>query len=164
MDCRPNPAVPRLEIRRQLVSAFTVADVLGISVERVDELIDTGALRWAFNIACKSSRRRLVRVFTESLVDHQAKAATRRAETEDEFPHVMSAVFPTVVCKPGIVAKAQAHYIAQQLSVTSDHVFHLIGEGALRLIFGTKCRRGPGGSPEVAFASVTAFLQERRII
>jgi hypothetical protein len=122
-------------------------------------LIEDGTLPWAFNLSTEIYFRRNVRILAQCIADFQkGKPASNL-----DFPAVMKLIFPMVSSQPGVVAKLKACVIAQRLNVDPSHVDNLRNCGWLKLIPGSKPHRGRGGSPEIEFASVAAFLKKRRI-
>lgn len=150
-------------LHRPLVSVATAAEALNKSPGEIAALIDAGELLFAWNVASRTATKAEVRILSASLSDYQ-NGHRARASSDNELPRVVNLIFPTVNQRSGVVSAVTASNLAQRFSVSPDHVFNLIKDGSLQLLRGTSCRRGPGGSPQVLFASVKSFLEERRIL
>jgi hypothetical protein len=155
------PAWP-VSLQRPLVSVATAAETLGVVRREIPALIESGALLYAWNIACRSAAKAELRILAESLADYQSGKPSGDSAA-DQFSRVIRLIFPNIVHRAGVVATVKASDLAFKLASSSDHVFNLMREKSLRAVPGTICRRGRGNSPLVMFSSVQTFLQERRI-
>jgi hypothetical protein len=140
-----------------LVSLEVAALALGRSRKQTLEMIVARQLAWCFDFALQA--RGEIRVLTQEVARIQGHAG--RVPDFDTAVHIIFPSLPKAAF--GIVAKMPLTVVAKQLSIGSDHALRLARDGSLRLVKGTRCRRGPGGSPEIEFASVVEFIKQRRI-
>jgi len=164
MPQTPPPAVSQIRISRPLVSMDTARAALALDTRGVMALIERGSIDWAFNFATEIYSRAEIRILSRSLQDYQAGTSATLPNAGDEFTAVLQTIFPMLPpARPGVVSKLRANLVATQLGICDDHAHALIAARWLRLVPGSVCRRGPGGSPEIEFASIAAFLKQRRM-
>lgn len=143
----------RVQIRLPMMDIAGVRGALGVSEHEVLELIEQGSgLSWAWDISTRAAQRREVRVLARCVTDLQ-----RDAVTELSFDDVVSIIFGR--SRPFLWGKE----IFRAFNCTSDHVMNLVVEDSLQRLPDTDWRRGPGGSPCVAWASAVQFLKQRRL-
>lgn len=160
----PTNTVPLLACKRPLISLHTAADVLDKSHQQVLDLIEDGALLFAWDFGTGHSHRKAVRILAQSLIDYQRGQSASSLPAREQFAHAVSLIFPmSAMIRPGAVAKLRAHSIAFQFGIKSDHFLELVDSGLLRVAASSPRRRGPGGSPYIEFSSVVEFLKKRRI-
>lgn len=150
--------------KRPLVSLWTAVEVLDRSSAELLALIEEGKLRFAWNIAGRRTRRRLIRILSQSLVEFQSGQPAPNLSAPDDFQRAVKLIFPAVSHAPGGAITVRATTIVKRLSVGSDHVLHLVDQGELRVCKGAVRRPGPNGSPEIEFGSVVEFLTKRRLL
>ncbi len=141
-----------LPIRRALVSVETAKAVLNKGEDAVLELIETGKLRFAFDLGKAGSHRRCLRIFALSLFDYVNRQDTQPAKVEDVIRYIMPLVTPTV-------AGAR---LADILNISSSHVTGLCEGGELREVPDRK--RTKTSSRTICRASVIQFLKDRRCV
>jgi hypothetical protein len=140
------------------VSLWTVLSVTDLkSEDEVLAAIDDGRILFAFNIAGKTAKSRLVRVLAASLCNFVEGTRFPKMSFEDEWKHVERLIFP--VPAPTIPAKDAA--IAWNCS--TQHVIALCDQRLLRLAKGSPRHCGQGGSPQVEYQSAVQFLRARRV-
>ena len=121
-------------------------------------LVEDGRLFWAFNIASEADGARpCVRVLTQSVADYLAgRAANAGGEDGGEWRRVAALIFPA---KP-VIATCE---LARSLNCSRQQTADLIAEGAIRLVPGSRPRRGPGGQAQIVTASASEWLRQRRL-
>lgn len=162
MPPAPSSSLPQITLSRPLVNVATAGAALDCHADAIRGLIEDGKLLWAFNISTEIHTYQEVRILAHCLRDFQTgQLAASRAL---DFAAVLTLIFPMLPAPQfGVIPKLTADTLARRFNCRTDHVFHLVNVGGLRLI-GSKARRGPGGSPFIEFASVANFLRKRRII
>ena len=147
-----------ISLKRPLLSVWTVLSVTNLkSEDEVLVAIEDGQLLWAFNIASREAKSRLVRVLAASVQNFvEGKQPPEMSEVE-EWKQVERMIFPTPA--PSIPAKE----IALAWNCSTTHVINLCDQRLLRLAKGSPRHAGPGGSPLVDYRSVVEFLKTRRI-
>ena len=157
-----NP-LPQISLRAPVAPMSTACCALAKSSDHVLALVQCGKLRWAFDISAGDGAYREIRILSLCLADYQAGRRTSIPGFGNEFDLVLGVLFPMVTIRPGAVTKLKVATIAQRLVVRSDVILKLARAGWLEFSPGTKCRRGPSGSPEILFSAVASFLKSRRI-
>lgn len=114
--------------------------------KKVVNLIEEGAIAWAFDISL--GRRMCLRVLPAAVADY-LQGRTCELKWADVFGLLMPDA-PTIL----------ALDITRVLNVTSDHVYALIDRG--QIVACPTRRPGPGGSARVPAKSFIEFLQKRR--
>jgi len=148
-----------LSFKRPLLSVWTVLSVTDLkSEDDVLAAIDDGRLLFAFNIAGKTAKSRLVRVLAASLCNFVEGTRFPKMSFEDEWKHVERLIFPT----PGLRSMASKD-IALAWNISGTHILNLCDEGLLRIAKGSPRHSGPYGSPQVEYQSAFQFLRDRRI-
>jgi hypothetical protein len=144
--------------KRPLVSLWTVLAVTDLkSEDEVLAAIEGGRLLWAFNIACKEAKSRLIRVLATSVSNFVEGNPPPKMSDAEEWQQVLRAIFPTPA--PSFAAKE----IALAWNVSGTHILNLCDQKLLRLVKGTPRHSGPGGSPQVEYQSAVDFLRARRV-
>jgi len=153
-----SPAVA-LKLTRPLVSVWTVLSVTELSNEdAVLEAIESGELRWAFNIARPKSGKRSIRVLSQSVSEYIARTPAPRISDAEELAHIVRKLFPIYG------AAIRVTQLARDWNASGTHIIHLVDERELRLAKGSPRRAGRGGSPLIEVASVVEFLKRRRVL
>jgi len=153
-------AMARVEIRSPLVCGRSAATILGITRERLQVLVESGDVPWAFDLRTEYFNRCELRILAECLADHQAGDSRRTAALS--FREVIDRVFPIQAFKRDVATISLA-VLARKLSCGADHMTNLVQSRQLQPMPGSIARRGPGGSLLLSFASVETFLKRRRI-
>jgi len=153
-------ALPQIAFKRPLVSMSTAMAALNLEREGVNALIDDSALV-AFNLSAEFNWKPLTRILAQSLENHQRAC---RNPALNDFRNVLGIIFPMAPePRAGIVAKLKVSTIAQRLNVRSDHIYELVKANWVKLVPGDKPRRGPAGSPDLDYVSLTEWLKKRLI-
>jgi hypothetical protein len=148
-----------ISFKRPLVSLWTVLSVTDLkSEDDVLAAIDDGRLLFAFNIAGKTSKSRLVRVLAASLCNFVEGTRFPKMLFEEEWKHVERLIFPV----PGLRTMASKD-IALAWNISGTHILSLCDEGLLRIAKGSPRHCGNGGSPQIEYQSAVQFLRDRRI-
>jgi hypothetical protein len=137
-------------LKRPLVCVSTACAVLACTNEdAVLALVDSGKLRWAFNIASRGSRR-VLRIFAGSLADYVAGR-----KLDEDFNKVLATILP------GHSERIRGANLARMLLCSREHVKHLL---AGREFAGSVTQKaGPNSSPEITRVSILKFLRSRVI-
>lgn len=144
-------------LNRPLVDLDVACAALGKNTKQVMLMVSARQLGWVFDLALGS--RQEVRILASEIARYQGS----NCRTPD-FTAAVNQIFPDMPpARVGVVSKISGAVIGRQLSLGSDHVLRLVREGWLHAIPGSKCRRGPGGSHQVEFASVVEYLKRSRI-
>jgi len=176
-DARATTAVQRslplrVQLRLPMVDIAAVRAALGVNEDEVLDLIEDGQLAWAWDISTKGTGKAEMRIFARSVSAYQnAQGGLRSVANEFTFDEVVHFVFG--LSRPWLWGRE----IARAFNCSSEHVLNLVREGSLKLLPGHMVpngkpfrqdagtlgwRRGPGGSPCVAYESVLRFLKARR--
>lgn len=148
-----------LKFKRPLVSVWTVLSVCDLkSEDDVMVAIEEGRLLFAFNIASREAKSRLVRVLAASVCDFVSGRQLPNLSEADEWRQVVNLIFP--VPAPSIPAKE----IALAWNISGTHILSLCDQKLLRVAKGSPRRTGLGGSPHVEYQSAVEFLKKRRIL
>ena len=114
--------------------------------DRVVELVEEGAIAWAFDVSI--GRRMYLRVLPSAVADYlQGRTCALK------WADVIGLLMPD---EPTILALD----ITRVLNVTSDHTYALIDRK--QIVACPTRRHGPGGSARVPAKSFIEFLQKRR--
>ena len=138
-------------MRKPLVSIETARAVLGKTEDQVVEMIESGALRFAWNIASKKSRSRYIRLFVPSLADAVNQKDHQPAALSDAIKFILPGSSPTV----------PASRLAQLFNTGSTHIADLLRERSLVKVTNGRHARS---SPLVSRESVVKFLTLRRCV
>jgi hypothetical protein len=131
-------------------------------------LIDSGELRWAFDIRSPSAGTRTVRILRDSLLEYTGLRPHELLYDSDEleFAAIVNAILPNRKVKrprrllaSGAEPVLSGSEVAQCFSCTNNHVLNLVREGLLRV----PGRRAPGEPLLILRASVIEFLRQRRM-
>ncbi len=142
---------------RPLMPMSAVMWRLDLDEERVNILIENGALLWAFDVASPSAERRALRVLVECVED--LALSRKRAYRDDgsEWQRVAGLILPD---KPIMVTCE----VARALNCGTWYTMMLIHAKQFRLVPGVRIRPGPKGSAQVVTASVKDWLLKRRVL
>jgi hypothetical protein len=159
-----------------MVDIAAVRAALGVNEDDVLNLIDEGHLAWAWDIATKQATKAEMRILARSVSAYQnAEQGLRGVSNEFTFEEVAAFVLGGQH-RPWLWGRE----LSRALNCSSEHVLNLVREGSLKLLPGHMVpngqrrtganrgngeigwRRGPGGSPCVAYESVLRFLKERK--
>lgn len=155
---------PAIRFAQPVLCLHTVRAALNLQTEDVVALIESGELRWAWNLAASPSiHDRGIRVLARSLANYQHRTRPPRTSEDDEFRAVMRLILPSVKHAPDTVATIRQCELARQLVVDAQLLAKLLANGEFQLARAAKAATGRYGSPEVTVASVEAFLTRRRI-
>ena len=150
-DTRPAVADGVLLRRsRPLLPMRCVMALLDIPEMKVEALIETGRLLWAWNVSLGASRRCL-RVWYVSVIAYlQGTGQPTASERE-----ILNSLFPHAALT------LTAPEVERLLSVGNDHVRALIKRRALQCL--NHPSPGPTGVAKISRASVWEFLKGRRV-
>lgn len=163
MPSAPTTSLPLIIIRRPLLTVATASEALDRSSYEVIEWIESGKIRFAWNLSLRCFNKRTVRILAQSLAEAQRGQTAPRISEAEEWGAVCQQIFPFISASNGAVTTILAATLARRFNVKSQHVLALCRERTLRFAAGTRCRRGPTGSPRIEFASVVEFLKQRRM-
>ena len=137
--------------------------LMGLSRKRCgrDEalrLIDSGEIRWAWDIARRGARRPEVRIWRESLLAYLARegGAAERAD-EAELGEVIAAILPKPWALTPRTATVRGTELQRRFLCCRTHLAGLIADGELSCVGPT----GPGRNPAVLYQSVFEFMKRR---
>lgn len=146
----PSPAAIPISFRAACLGIDAVKSALGVSEDRLHELIESGQFSWVLNIGSKKSKRRLIRILTACV--HCVQAGRRQPFflPEEIGPAVFGEKRPVV----------RAVGFAAALACSEEHVGALICK---RELPGRIGRRGRGGDGTIRWEDACKFLSARRI-
>lgn len=167
------PPLPRpfdfgLSARTPLVPLSLVAMFLNRKPRTVMGLVESGELRWAFDIRSAAAASQEVRVFRDSLFEYVGLRSRECVHDSDEreFADIIKSMLPgpKPSRQPASVIQAaqpmvRAAEVAQCFSCSNGHVHNLVRDHLLR---GANTRK-PGANLEIQRASVVEFLWKRRV-
>jgi hypothetical protein len=143
-----------VKLRVPTVDLTTARAVLGCAEGELRAFIEVGKVPWAWNIARRLSGRIELRILAACLQDLQIGYMVERSiETVAELIHG---------------PRTEAIYGPEwhrAWNADSGHMGNLVKDGTLRLLPGSQdCRRGPGGSYQITWASAVEFIRARRLV
>jgi len=151
-----------------LLSVPTVRSLLKCHEDFVVQLVESGWVRFAFNIANSGAATRDLRIYHHSLQDYCAgQHLLPNYYTQDEstlWPQVLK----DLIAPPLRASEAQpsthltARHLATRWVCSSTHIYDLIAAHCLEPI-SRDWKRGPNGSATILPASAEAFLRARRV-
>jgi hypothetical protein len=148
-----------LPAARTLIPLEAVMVLTDRSEDAVIELMDCGALPWAWDIARAGADRRELRIWRDCLVAWLANPCEtyrqQRFSMESEEA-VLASLFPHG--RP----EQRGTELQRMFSCGHSHIINLIADGLLTST--TEIRTGPNGSPRITRLSVIQFLQSRRAL
>jgi hypothetical protein len=146
------PATAPRQRSKPLLPLRGVCSLVDKDENQVLELLESGEIAWAFDVALaqRRGRKREMRVLPAAVADY-----LKGRPCELDQPTVFSLLLPDGPTIP-------ANQIARTLNVSVDHVYHLIDRK--QIIACPTRRKGPGGSGRVAMTSFIKFLQKRRVL
>ena len=140
-----------LFLKSAMVEISVCRAALGRDEDFVMRLIESGGLKFAFNIAAPKTRRAEVRVLSLSLLDHINGTSSQPSKLDDAIRYATVA---------DVFREVQSRTLSRNWSVSSSHITKLISAGCLALA------QSPAHSRAgrlVTLQSARAFLAERRI-
>jgi hypothetical protein len=145
----PVAPMPRKK-SKPLLPLRGVCSLVNEDENRVLELIKSGAIAWAFDVALaqKRGRRKELRILPAAVADHLKGQPCRL-----KWPDVFALLLPDA---PTI----RAHEASRLLNVSGDQVYRLID--GRQIIASPARRRGPTGSARIPVTSMVQFFQKRR--
>jgi predicted DNA-binding transcriptional regulator AlpA len=145
----PPATVPRKK-SKPLLPVRGVCSLVGMNEDEVLGLIQSGAIRWAFDVslARRRQRRKHLRILPAAVVDY-IKGQTCGLKWPDVFALLLPDA-PTI----------RAHEVSRLLNISGDQVYRLIDGG--QIVACSARRRGPAGSARIPVASLVRFFQKRR--
>jgi hypothetical protein len=151
-------------ITQRMMVVSSVRDALGVDEGTVGAMIEDGWLGWAWDIATASVVRREVRVLARCVQDVKPFADLYEGSqpVPDVLPQYSAGQVITTIFgaeRPWIWGKE----FYRAFNCDSGHMINLVLEGTLKRLPRTDWRRGPGGSPAIAWASVVEFVSQRRM-
>jgi hypothetical protein len=158
------PMQPPLIRVPQNIAVMDIAGARGwlgaeFSEDDVLDLIATGDLAWAWNIAQKCAKRREVRILSWCVCHYRQTLGSRPQEQEAlSFDGVCRAIIPQKAWGKPVIAGID---LADAMLFGSDLLQDLIADGSLKA--GTEPRPGRGGSALLKMPGVLDFLKQRRI-
>jgi hypothetical protein len=168
------PPVPRpfdfgLAARSPLVPLAVATLFLNRKPRGVLALIESGDLRWAFDIRSSPAASREVRILRDSLFEYTRLVPRECYYDSDqrEFADLLAAILPgrKLARRPAPSAPVfsepplPASVVAQCFSCSAGHIHNLVRDRLLR----EAERRAPGNQLYIHRASVVEFLWKRRM-
>ena len=149
-ESSPTPATASQKISKPLLPLRGVCSLVNEDENRVLELIKSGEIAWAFNVALaqKRGRRKEFRILPAAVADY-LKGQTCGLKWPDVFALLLPDA-PTI----------RAHEASRLLNVSGDQVYRLID--GRQIIASPARRRGPTGSARIPVTSMVQFFQKRR--
>ena len=92
------PAHLQLPIARALVSVDAAKAILDISEDHVLQWIESGRIRYAFDLACNAHHRRTLRILTLSIYDYITGRDTQPPDLAGAVRYVMPGSSPELTC------------------------------------------------------------------
>lgn len=120
--------------------------------DQLHELIELGRLEWVWNIATPEARNRELRFLVAEL-----RGFSDLRSPISDLPAVIGRLLGEE--KPFVDGTA----FRRAFNCDSDHVLNLIRAGTLAVLPNTSWRRGPNGTPAIAWASAVRFVKERKL-
>ncbi len=155
--------------RRPTMSTETVRGVLDMTTDEVIAFCQFGNL-WAWDVASPHADP-CYRFLTRSVSAWTRETAREQLEDTDSAPVVTPATAEEAIADllsrlPSPVSTENRPWITgpelrRLLNVERTHLLDLVREGVLSQLPGTQFRKGPGGYPLIARASVEIFLKQR---
>ena len=146
----PAAATPSRQRSKPLLPLRGVCSLVNEDEDRVLELIKSGEIAWAFDVALaqKRGRRKEFRILPAAVADY-LKGQTCGLKWPDVFALLLPDA-PTI----------RAHEVSRLLNVSGDQVYRLID--GRQIIACPARRRGPTGSARIPVTSMVQFFQKRR--
>ena len=141
------PVTPARQRSKPLLPVRGVCSLVDKNAEQVLQLLEEGALSWAWDVSL-ARKRREIRVLPAAVADY-LKGHT----CELKWADVLDLMVPDAPTVP-------ASDITRMLNVSSDHTYHLIDRK--QIVACPTRRRGPGGSARVPAKNLIQFLEQRR--
>ena len=145
-----NPANP-VKFITPLLGIETCRAVIGRDEDFVMSLIESGGLKFAFNLACPGAKRRLPRVLSLSVLDYVNGTDSQPPDVDGVLRYVL----------PGTNEIVRASWLGHRFSCGSTHVNGLIAARCLVEI--PDANRLPRSTRQVTRASAVKFLKLRRL-
>ncbi|MCX8156174.1 MAG: hypothetical protein N3J91_06990 [Verrucomicrobiae bacterium] len=128
------------------------AALLKKPTHRIMEMIESGEISWALNVAAPEIGRREVRIPTCSIL-----ACAEGREFNPQPRDLAKSLFGGSIVENGI--PAPRFYTA--LGITHGHFYNLVRAGAIAL--SRAPHRGASGAAIIPFSAAVQFLEKRRI-
>jgi len=125
-------------------------------------LIDSGQIRWAWDISRPGARRPEVRIWRESLLAFLAREGGAGAEAGADdlaLAQVIAAVLPKPPALTPRAATVGGRELQRRFLCSAGHVAGLIADGELCCLG----RTGPRGTPAILYQSAFEFLKRRTL-
>ncbi len=131
--------------------------LLGLTEDEVLELIESGALSFAWNAALSGAGRRMVVVLRASIDFYRETLGAKRHELTDA--QAFRLLLPPGHSKP-FLSNGE---IQRALNCGSEHVLNLFDAGELKKLPGSSIGRGPSGEALATLESFRRFIERRRL-
>jgi hypothetical protein len=152
-------AAVQIDLRQHpLCRPEMVEDCLGITRNRLNALIESGKIAWAWNVGLGSKRREL-RILGQSIVEYQGGAIDRIGATKNlNLPGVMALILP----KRNEIRGTEIQKI---LCISADAIRKLHEAGEIKTVSHSAARPtgGPNSSPHFSRKSLVGFFSKRRV-
>ena len=153
---RSGPAAatrPRVNLpaARHLLPMEVCVLLLDKEPDQVLQIMESGQIDFAWNIASPGARRRDLRIWRESLLALVNRSASEPRSVEDVINSILPARDPRT-------PELQRWFCASQ-----SHVQRLVEAGELRPCAPPVATRGPNAFTRIERASVAEFLRKRRL-
>jgi len=145
-------------LRRPLWRDSLVLEGLGIGRDKLDRMVDSGELAWAFDVGMGKSVKEL-RVLGHCVVEMQSGPIAGLGATGNlEIKEVLGLILPETR------ESLRATDLQRVLWVNADLIRDLAKSGALKRLRERLPKSGPNSSPHYTRASVAAWLAKRKIV
>ena len=138
---------------RPLMPLEAVQSLMDLGEDEVVELIDEGLILPVFNIACRTARRRELRVLSAGVEYFASMQMPLPVDTDAVCENLVPLDAPLTTAT-----------LRRTLNCSGTLITHLISESAFSLAAGSTVRRGPGGEGKVDRVSMVQFLKKRLVI
>lgn len=143
------------QIRRPLLDVPTCSTITDRPTEEILDLIQSGRLRLAFDLAKPGARRRELRVLGRCLAEYMQNTRPAIPETPASVRGEIDEIFPA------LAENLKACTVLRLFNCSSDHVLHLAKKGLITVA--RPGRRGADGDLLIQRTSLVEFLVSRRV-
>ncbi len=143
-----------ITLRRPLISLAAAAAIANEPTDAITEAVDSGAIRFAFDVAQPDAARRAIRVLSQSLAKYIERVA-QPPEQPGAFARVVESLFPA------LAQNIRTDTLCRVLDCDRKHIFRLSKCRVVECV--NQYRRGNGGTARFSRRSCVDFLISRRL-